>query len=120
MRMWRMAAMAAVGAAAVGASSCGGASGCDFRGGSLNGAEPRCQEVRGGILAMSGTYEQACKSSGGSYLASGCPSQGVVAGCEQKTNNADGSTAIDWYYAPKTSAEVQADCTSPSTFRPTK
>lgn len=121
MRRWpEVAVLAALGAAGILGSGCGGGFvGCDFRSGSKNGAEPRCQDANG-LIATTGTYQSTCQAAGGQYLASGCPSAGVVAGCEQKTNNADGSTAIDWYYAPKTAAEVQTSCTSPDTFRASK
>lgn len=121
-RMRMFAALAALGGTCLLFSGCGaggGFVGCDFRNATKGNAEPRCQDANG-LVATTGTYQSTCTASGGVFQAGGCPTAGIVAGCEQKTNNADGSTAIDWYYAPKTSAEVQTSCTSPSTFRASK
>lgn len=108
--------LAALSPLAFGCGLGGGTTGCDFREGSLNGPEPRCQDWIGGVVGVS--YEQTCKTAGGKVCSGGCPHDGIVAGCEQKTSNADGSRMIDWYYSPKTEAQVKADCTSPDTFQP--
>jgi len=88
---------------------------CDFRAGSLNGPEPRCQEWQNSLVAT--TFESTCNIAKGKYAAGQCPRDGIVAGCQQKTDNADNSITIDWYYAPKTEANVQSECKSPNTFK---
>jgi hypothetical protein len=90
-------------------SACGGFGSyvaCDFREGSLNGKEDRCQE-RYGISAP--TFEQACKASGGKSSSGRCPSTGVVGGCELGTQG-DGTKVVDWYYAPMTQANAKKEC----------
>lgn len=99
-------------------AGCGGATtSCDFRNGSVNGAEPRCQEWQNSIVGPTGTYKTTCGIAQGEYRDSECPRDGIVAGCEQNANNADGSKVIDWYYAPKTAEVVMSECKSPNTFR---
>jgi hypothetical protein len=80
---------------------------CDFREGSLNGAEPRCQERVDTIEAE--TFKAACDASGGEPADGECSREGVVAGC-MIGKQGDGSEVIDWYYAPKTVEEVESDC----------
>ncbi len=78
--------------------------GCDFRAGSLNGPEDRCQE-RGGLQSTS--FDSACTVSGGEVVEGGCDMEGVVAGCTLDSGSGD---ITDWYYAPTTLDEVTADC----------
>lgn len=82
------------------------ATGCDFREGSLNGPEDRCQE-RTGVQASG--FDAACEASGGVVVDGGCPMDGVVAGC---TTAASGGEITDWYYAPETLESVTEECES--------
>ena len=111
-----LATLATLGLAAAGCGA-GPTGSCDFRNGSVNGAEPRCQEWIGGVVTVTGTYEATCTTVKGLYRSGECPRDGIVAGCEQKTNNADGSRTIDWYYAPKTAADIMSSCKSPDTYQ---
>lgn len=90
----------------------GGAVGCDFREGSLNGPEDRCQE-RTGLQAA--TFDAACEASGGVPVDGGCPMDGVVAGCLLNGSGANGDV-IDWYYAPETVESVTSSCGSSDEF----
>ena len=83
-------------------SSCGGANGigCDFRAGSLNGPEARCQERRG---VQAPAFGPACAAAGGEKLDDGCPRDGIVGGCDL------GQDVFDWYYAPTTVDEITCD-----------
>jgi hypothetical protein len=82
----------------------GGAVGCDFREGSVNGPEARCQERTG---AQSAGFDAMCASLGGDAVDGGCPMDGVVAGC---TAAAPAGDITDWYYEPTTMEEITADC----------
>lgn len=84
----------------------GGTTSCDFRDGSVNGAEPRCQE-RSGIQASS-TFKALCESLQGKAIDGPCPGD-IVLGCD--ISEGEGSV-VDWYYAPKTADDVKADCAS--------
>ncbi len=114
--VWRLVWLSLAVAATAACNPLSGTVSCDFRGGSLNGPEPRCQEWQNSLAAT--TFEQTCNTAKGKYISGECPRDGIVAGCQQQTNNADNSVTIDWYYAPKTEASVQADCKSPDTFKP--
>jgi hypothetical protein len=85
-----------------GTVSCGGPNGigCDFREGSLNGPEDRCQERRG---FQSMGFEQACQASGGEPLADGCPREGIVGGCDL------GQDVFDWYYEATAVEDINCD-----------
>lgn len=77
--------------------------GCDFRDGSANGPEPRCQERSGlqGNLA----FQETCETLGGELVDGGCPDEDqIVFGCEL------GADVVDWYYPPKTAADADQDC----------
>jgi hypothetical protein len=80
--------------------------GCDFRGDSVNGPEPRCQE-RSQLGAFG--FAESCGVAGGEALEGGCPTEGIVAGCNIGAQG-DGSPVIDWYYAPETVESVQIEC----------
>lgn len=84
----------------------GGKTSCDFRDGSVNGPEPRCQE-RSGIQAST-AFSTTCSALQGEAIDGACPQDGLVLGCDI---SGDG-TVVDWYYAPKTEDEVKADCES--------
>lgn len=73
----------------------GGDAACDFREGSLNGPEPRCQEYEGSVA--SGTFKGACIASGGKVIDGLCPREGTLGGCILGTQG-DGSRPTDWYY----------------------
>lgn len=88
-----------------------GSSACDFRGGSVNGPEPRCQERVETISAEA--FKGACGVAGGQSTTGTCPRAGSVGGCEIGTQG-DGSKVNDWYYAPKTREEVQTECSRDS------
>ena len=96
------------------AGGCGGllgSSSCDFRDGSGNGPEPRCQE-RGDTLAAD-AFKGACAAAMGKSASGACPRAGAVGGCEIGTQG-DGSKVNDWYYAPKTREEAQMECSRDS------
>lgn len=82
----------------------GGTTGCDFRDGSVNGPEPRCQERSG--LQGGTTFSTTCSALSGKAIDDGCPRAGIISGCDI---SGDG-TVIDWYYAPKTVDEVAKSC----------
>jgi hypothetical protein len=85
-----------------GTVSCGGPNGvgCDFREGSLNGPEDRCQERRG---LQSTAFGPACEASGGVVIEDGCPREGIIGGCDL------GQDVFDWYYAPTTVEDINCD-----------
>ena len=87
----------------------GGTTGCDFREDSVNGPEPRCQERNG--VQGGDTFASVCKGLEGEAIDGGCPDAGKILGCQLQ---GDG-TVIDWYYAPKTVAEVEMDCANEGT-----
>jgi hypothetical protein len=86
-------------------SGCGAlekTSGCDFRP-----KKPRCQE-RTVALTSQTVWEATCKAIPDSiYQDSGCPRDGIVGGCDVSE---PANPIIDWYYAPKTVAEVMTEC----------
>ena len=82
-------------------ASCGDAKGCDFRDGSLNGPEDRCQE-RAGLQGIG--FGPACQTSGGEELDEPCPDEGKVSGCDL------GQGVTDWYYEPMPLEEAQGNC----------
>lgn len=82
----------------------GGTVSCDFRDGSVNGPEPRCQE-RSGIQASS-SFKAFCDGLQGKSIDGPCPDSPVL-GCD--ISEVEGKV-IDWYYAPKTEAEIQQQC----------
>ena len=72
--------LAAFGAVVLsGCGAFGGSSFCDFRQGSSNGPEPRCQERVNTISAE--VFKGACTAAGGIPSSGTCPREGVVAGC---------------------------------------
>lgn len=100
----RLLLAAALFPAALLATGCAAATGCDFREGSANGPEPRCQERT--MLQASG-FGAVCEGLGGTAVDGGCPSEGIVGGC---TTDAGTGTITDWYYDPITEAEIQETC----------
>lgn len=82
----------------------GGTVSCDFRDGSVNGPEPRCQE-RSGIQASS-SFKTFCDGLQGKSIDGPCPDSPVL-GCD--ISEVEGKV-IDWYYAPKTVEEVAKQC----------
>ncbi len=100
--------LAAFGAVVLsGCGAFGGSSFCDFRQGSSNGPEPRCQQRVNTISAE--VFKGACTAAGGMPSSGTCPREGVVAGCFIGTQG-DGSKVNDWYCAPKTRADVMSEC----------
>lgn len=85
----------------------GPSSACDFRNGSVNGPEPRCQERLNTVSAEA--FKAACKAAGGVDSSGECPKSGAVGGCFLG-NQGDGSKVNDWYYMPKTVDEVKKEC----------
>ena len=71
---------------------------CDFRS-----SENRCQERRGTQAANPLAFQSICETANGVYSSNACPTASIVAGCR------DGDVT-DWYYPPRTMAEVQAEC----------
>ena len=103
-----LAALVTVSFAACGAGIVGS---CDFRDGSVNGAEPRCQEWSSSpTFGLPDTYKLACDSAKGKYATTGCPRTSIVAGCQLTAG--DGSKVYNWYYAPKTVDQVTTECQS--------
>lgn len=92
----------------LGASACdfGISTGCDFRDATLSSPEPRCQE-RSGL--SSAAFGAMCDTLGGDVKKGGCDTEGIVSGCDIGAQG-DATRVIDWYYAPKTAEEVQAEC----------
>jgi len=98
--MWRSVLLTAL-------VGCGGTKvGCDFRESGANGPEPRCQERSGLSSALFGNF---CELLEGDNVSGGCPEDGIVAGCDIGAQG-DGTRVIDWYYAPKTREDVEAEC----------
>ncbi len=87
---------------------CGGVggSGCDFREGSVNGPEPRCQE-RTGLQGLP-VFGATCEALDALSIEGGCPREGAVVGCV--IGSEPSGEVIDWYYAPKTREEAELDC----------
>lgn len=81
-------------------------SGCDFRDATLASPEPRCQE-RSGL--SSAAFTAACKGLQGKTVKGGCDTETSVGGCDVGAQG-DGTRVVDWYYSPKTAADVQAEC----------
>ena len=81
-------------------SSCGadtpvyGITGCDFRKGSVNGPEARCQER---TMIVPDFFRLGCAAAGGEQLPGACPREGVIAGCRLSGSN-PAQVATDWYY----------------------
>lgn len=97
-------------------SGCGvvaGTIGCDLRTESAaNGYEDRCQE-RDGIQGNA-AFGGFCETLGGDSVKGGCPTEGIVAGCELDGSNGTGGV-IDWYYEPVTREEVESTCADEGT-----
>ena len=92
--------------------ACGGgiAGSCDFRAGSANGPEPRCQEwTNSPTPGLPDTYKVACDQAKGKYGRAGCPRDGIVVGCQLTAG--DGSKVNNWYFPPTTVDKVKTDCT---------
>lgn len=90
---------AAVLALALGGCLGGDAIACDFRADA-----ERCQERTGTQAANPLAFEATCETAGGSYLDGACPDDGIVGGCKVSRD------VVDWYYAPRTTDEVRAEC----------
>lgn len=107
--MLRLSLIAGAIAVAVG---CGGTNTyhCDFN--NSEDPEPRCQErsndLPGGGQVTAETYKETCEVAQGDGGDGPCPVAGQVAGCDYGQSGAE--TAVDWYYEPKTLADVEADC----------
>ena len=83
-------------------TSCGGPNGigCDFREGSLNGPEDRCQERRG---FQAPAFGPSCAAAGGETLDDGCPREDIIGGCDL------GQDVFDWYYPPTAVDDINCD-----------
>ena len=89
-----------------GTLGCGGAAvGCDFRTGSVNGPEDRCQE-RAGVDAEA--FRGACEGLQGEVAEGGCPEAGRVLGCV--ISDTPLSTTTNWYYVPMERATADQRC----------
>ncbi len=103
----RVPLLLAVVVAALTATACGKV-GCDFRDGSVNGPEDRCQE-REGISA--GVFSGACLAAGGETVEGGCPEEDRVFGCNLGLQG-DLTTVTDWHYEPLTAEDAANTCDS--------
>ena len=110
--MTRLLLLFAVTFLCVGCGALGGSSSCDFRNGSVNGSEPRCQERVGTLTAEA--FKGTCKVAGGVSADGQCPRTGSAGGCFLGAQG-DGSKVNDWYYSPMTSDEVKAQCAKDNT-----
>ena len=109
-RAWQRGIVVGIGgiftAALLVTSGCGADGiGCDFREGSVNGPEPRCQE-RTGLQGLP-VFGATCEALQGTAIDGGCPREGAVAGC---IIGSGGGDVIDWYYAPTTREEAEIKC----------
>lgn len=106
-----------VAAMAVVVQGCGllGSGACDFRDGSANGPENRCQERVQTVSAE--PFKAACTALGAKPSDGTCPRQGVVGGCFIGAQG-DGSKVNDWYYAPLTREDVMRECGSDPFLEP--
>jgi len=89
---------------------------CDFTE-ATTGQEDRCQE-RSVDPLIAATSEQAylatCEAAQGVPGSGPCDTEGIVAGCLYD-DNGGAETVTDWYYAPETLAEVEAECADEGT-----
>lgn len=98
----------------LGLGSCGWTGGdysCDLRP-----VDPQCTDWRG-LIGPHVTQEAVCatlnSAKGGRMFATGaCPSAGSVGGCQTNTG---AGLQTNWFYAPRTVADVQAECTRDKT-----
>lgn len=92
----------------LGLGGCGAAHmGCDFRDGSLDGPEDRCQD-REGLDAS--TFGATCEALGAEAVSGGCDLAGAVGGCDISEGNPL-TTVINYYYSPLTATDGEAECT---------
>ncbi|MCO4772469.1 MAG: hypothetical protein KDA24_20720 [Deltaproteobacteria bacterium] len=89
---------------------------CDFVN-ATTGQEDRCQE-RSVDPLIGATSEQTfldtCDVSQGVSGSGPCPTDGIVGGCLYDDNGGL-ETVTDWYYAPMTLADVEAECAGEGT-----
>ena len=78
---------------------------CDFQ----KKGQARCQERLSTVAAFA--FKQTCSTALGESGDGPCPRENIVAGCDIGTQG-DGSHVTDWYYTPKTMADVESACTS--------
>jgi hypothetical protein len=86
----------------------GGHVGCDFRDGSVNGPEDRCQD-RDGLDA--GVFGTTCEQLGGEVIDGGCDTSDALGGCDI-SEGSSATTVINYYYPPMTEADAIAECDS--------
>ncbi len=99
---------------ALGLSACGSLVGdysCDLRP-----KNPQCTDWRN-LIGPTVTQEALCKTlntAGGSgvFAAVKCPLEGTVGGCQTNTG---AGLQTNWFYAPRTTSDVQAECTKDKT-----
>lgn len=84
----------------------GGHIGCDFRDGSVNGPEDRCQDREGLDASVFGS---TCEGLEGEVIDGGCDTTDAVGGCDISEENPL-TTVINFYYPPMTVADAQAEC----------
>ena len=82
---------------------------CDFRKGSSNGPEDRCQELVPGAPQAGEMHKAACLTAQATPGDGLCPREGVVGGCDLG-KQLDGTETRDWYYAPMTREEARSSC----------
>ena len=95
-------------------SACGSLVGdysCDLRP-----KNPQCTDWRN-LIGPTVTQEALCKTlntagSGGIFASVKCQSEGSVGGCQTNTG---AGLQTNWFYAPRTAADVQAECTKDKT-----
>jgi hypothetical protein len=75
---------------------------CDFRP-----VEPRCQEKQDTPAAE--VFKGTCAGAMFHAADGHCPKEGQVGGCNLGAQG-DGSTVIDWYYAPETASGIEVKC----------
>jgi hypothetical protein len=100
--------------AVLGISACGLTGGdysCDLRP-----KNPQCTDWRG-LIGPSVTQEALCKTlntagGAGVFASIQCPSVGSVGGCQ---TNSGAGLQTNWFYAPRTAADVQAECSKDKT-----
>lgn len=81
---------------------------CDFRSGSVNGAEDRCQE-RLGVARK--PVMAACTNVGATPVDGPCPTDDAIGQCVL-TTGINGRHVVDWFYTPADADDVRINCFS--------
>ena len=81
----------------------------------LRPAEPQCTDWRN-LIGVATTEEAVCKTlimTGSTWKPNEkCPAAGSVGGCQTDTTV---GLQTNWFYSPRTEADVRAECTSDGT-----